>query len=150
MPPQVLCLLHECLSCVILIFFRYLINFGCGFIFAMELSWKTVCVLLWFTSWSSLMAWYLIQEDPLQEEISTHSSTLAWEIPWTEEPGRPQSKGLQRIGPDIGTQHAHMHHRGCGQWVTCSCLGRVQLSARVDHWFLFESLGMKDPAYLVT
>ena len=38
------------------------------------------------------------QEDPLEEEMATHSSTLAWEIPWTEEPGRLQSMGLQRVG----------------------------------------------------
>ena len=36
----------------------------------------------------------LNQEDPLEEEMATHSSILAWEIPWTEEPG-----GLQSIGP---------------------------------------------------
>ena len=36
------------------------------------------------------------QEDPLEEEMATHSSTLAWEIPWTEEPGRLQSMGSQR------------------------------------------------------
>ena len=34
-------------------------------------------------------------EDPLEEEMATHSSILAWEIPWTEEPGRLQSEGLQ-------------------------------------------------------
>ena len=34
-------------------------------------------------------------EDPLEEEMTTHSSTLAWEIPWTEEPGRLQSIGSQ-------------------------------------------------------
>ena len=34
------------------------------------------------------------QEDPLEKEIATHSSTLAWKIPWTEEPGRLQSMGL--------------------------------------------------------
>ena len=33
------------------------------------------------------------QEDPLEEEVTTHSSILAWEIPWTEEPGRLQSMG---------------------------------------------------------
>ena len=38
------------------------------------------------------------QEDPLEEEVATHSSILAWEIPWTEEPGRLQSMGLQRVG----------------------------------------------------
>ena len=35
------------------------------------------------------------QEDPLEKEVATHSSVLAWEIPWTEEPGRLQSMGLQ-------------------------------------------------------
>ena len=40
------------------------------------------------------------QEDPLEKEMATHSSTLAWEIPWTEEPGRLQSMGLQRVGLD--------------------------------------------------
>ena len=34
-------------------------------------------------------------EDPLEEEMATHSSNLAWEIPWTKEPGRLQSEGLQ-------------------------------------------------------
>ena len=38
------------------------------------------------------------QEDPLEKEMATHSSTLAWKIPWTEEPGRLQSIALQRVG----------------------------------------------------
>ena len=41
---------------------------------------------------------YLGQEDPLEKEMATHSSLLAWEIPWTEEPGRLQSMGSQRAG----------------------------------------------------
>ena len=40
------------------------------------------------------------QADPLEKEMATHSSTLAWKIPWTEEPGRLQSMGLQRVGHD--------------------------------------------------
>ena len=44
--------------------------------------------------------WSLSQKDPLQEEVVTHSSILAWKIPWTEEPGR-QSMGLQRIRHDL-------------------------------------------------
>ena len=40
------------------------------------------------------------QEDPLEKEMATHSSTLAWRIPWTEEPGRLQSMGSQRVGHD--------------------------------------------------
>ena len=37
-------------------------------------------------------------EDPLEMEMATHSSILAWRIPWTEEPDRLQSKGSQRVG----------------------------------------------------
>ena len=37
------------------------------------------------------------QEDPLEEDMATHSSVLAWRISWTEEPGRLQSLGLQRV-----------------------------------------------------
>ena len=37
-------------------------------------------------------------EDPLEKEMAIHSSTIAWKIPWTEEPGRLQSMGSQRIG----------------------------------------------------
>ena len=40
------------------------------------------------------------QEDPLEKEMATHSSTLAWKILWTEDPGRLQFLGLQRVGHD--------------------------------------------------
>ena len=40
------------------------------------------------------------REDPLEKEMATDSSTLAWKIPWTEEPGRLQSMGSQRVGYD--------------------------------------------------
>ena len=39
-------------------------------------------------------------EEPLEKEMATHSSTLAWKIPWTEEPSGLQSMGLQRVGHD--------------------------------------------------
>ena len=39
-------------------------------------------------------------EDPLEKGITTHSSLLAWRIPWTEEPGQLQSMGLQRVEHD--------------------------------------------------
>ena len=47
-----------------------------------------------------MQAPFLGGEDPLEEEMATHSSILAWEIPWTEEPGRLQSTGLQRVRHD--------------------------------------------------
>ena len=40
------------------------------------------------------------QKDPLETEMATHSSILAWEIPWTEEPEGLQSMGSQRVGHD--------------------------------------------------
>ena len=43
-------------------------------------------------------------EDPLEKEMATHPSILAWEIPGTEEPGGPQSMGLQRIGHNLVTK----------------------------------------------
>ena len=42
----------------------------------------------------------LPREDPLEKETAIHSSILAWEVPWTEEPGRLQSMGSQRVGHD--------------------------------------------------
>ena len=44
------------------------------------------------------------QEDPLEKEMATHSSTLAWKIPWTEEPGRLQSMGSQIVRQDWATK----------------------------------------------
>ena len=48
----------------------------------------------------------LDQEDPLEKGMATHSSILAWKIPWTEEPGRLQSMGSQRVGHDLVTEQA--------------------------------------------
>ena len=47
--------------------------------------------------------WSLGREDSLEKEMATHSSMLAWRIPWTEKPGRLQSTGSQRIGHDWAT-----------------------------------------------
>ena len=44
-------------------------------------------------------------EDPLEKEIATHSRILAWEMPWTEEPGGLQPTGTQRIERDLVTEH---------------------------------------------
>ena len=50
--------------------------------------------------------WSLGLEDPLDDEMATHSSILAWKIPWTEEPGGLQPMGWQRVGHDWATKHA--------------------------------------------
>ena len=47
-------------------------------------------------TWVRSLGW----EDPLEEGMATHSSVLAWRIPWTEEPGGRQSMGSERVGHD--------------------------------------------------
>ena len=47
-------------------------------------------------TWVRSLDW----EDPLEKKMATHSSILAWRIPWTEEPGGLWSMGLQRVGHD--------------------------------------------------
>ena len=51
-----------------------------------------------------MQVWSLDQEDPLEKEMATHSSIVAWRIPWTEEPGGLQSTGSQRVGHSIVTK----------------------------------------------
>ena len=46
-------------------------------------------------------------EDSLKKGMATHSSILTWRIPWTQEPGRLQSLGSQRVGHDGVTEHTH-------------------------------------------
>ena len=54
-------------------------------------------------TWVRSLDW----EDPLEEGMATHSSILAWRIPWTEEPGGLQSTGLQRVRHDWATKHSN-------------------------------------------
>ena len=54
------------------------------------------CLSTMRETWVRSLGW----EDPLEKEMATHSSTTAWKIPWTEEPGRLQSMGSQRVGHD--------------------------------------------------
>ena len=56
-------------------------------------------------TWVRSLGW----EDPLEKEMATHSSILAWRIPWTEEPGGLQSMGSQRVGQDWVTSHFPFH-----------------------------------------
>ena len=51
-------------------------------------------------TWVESLGW----GDPLEKAMTTYSSVLAWRIPWTEEPGRLQSMGSQRVGHDLATK----------------------------------------------
>ena len=65
------------------------------------------------TTWETRVQ-SLVWEDPLEKEVAIHSSTIAWKIPWTEEPGRLQSMGSQRVGHDWATSlHSRVHLAPC-------------------------------------
>ena len=71
-------------------------------------------VYVWLTLWlkhlptmQETQVRSLGREDPLEKEMATHSSILAWRIPWREEPGRLQSTGSQRAGHDWATSLTH-------------------------------------------
>ena len=76
-----------------------------------------------------MWARFLGQKDPLEKEMATHSSILAWKIPWTEEPGGLQSMQLQRIRYALVTdqQQARVKRMGGylkGQWTVVEILYR--------------------------
>ena len=54
------------------------------------------CLFTMWETWVRALGW----EDPLEKEMAIHPSTIAWKITWTEEPGRLQSMGSQRVGHD--------------------------------------------------
>ena len=61
------------------------------------------------------------QEDPLEEGMTTHSSILAWRIPWTEKSGRLQSMGSQRVGlSEYTCMHCTIGRALVGPWDSCS------------------------------
>ena len=79
-------------------------------------------------------------EDPLEKEVATHSSTLAWKIPWMEEPGRLHSMGPQRVGHDWATSLSlHLsQHQGLFQWLDClhQVTKVLELQYQIFQWVL--------------
>ena len=61
-----------------------------------------------------MQVWSLGQEDPLEKEMATQPSILAWEIPWMEEPSGLQSKGLQRVGYNLATKQLSLYQSPIG------------------------------------
>ena len=85
---------------------------------------------------------YLGQESPLEEGMATHSSILAWKIPWTEEPGGLQSIGSQRVGhdwSDLAVMHDHSHP-----------FGSFCLLLSPEIWFYRSLLNLFYPLWLIS
>ena len=70
---------------------------------------------------------FLGQEDPLEQEMATYSSILAWRIPWTEEPGRLQSTGLQELDMTKHRQHSTAF---CVLGLATNTLSKMKLMGR--------------------
>ena len=73
--------------------------------------------------------WSLCQEDPLEKEMATHSSVLAWEIPWKEKPSGLWSIKSKRVRCEWATEHTHTHHQ-CVDVETKSYRGEENLTRR--------------------
>ena len=78
-------------------------------------------------------------EDPLEKGMATHSSILAWRIPWKEEPGRLQSMGSQRVGHDFIFTFHQCFRRGIG-----TLRGKLKEVSRKK-----EPYNMAEPDYTV-
>ena len=72
-----------------------------------------------------------VRKIPLEQEMATHSSIFAWEIPWTEEPGGLESTGSQRLGHDWAHTHTHTHTP-----ILCSMIAKCQRSL-INRYYLF-------------
>ena len=82
-------------------------------------QWSRICQSMQETqeTWIQSLSW----EDPLEEEKASHSSILAWRIPWTEEPGGLKSMGWQRVRQDrarmyVASVASVSHAVGWGAW----------------------------------
>ena len=88
-------------------------------------------------TWVQSLGW----EDPLEKEMTTHSSILAWRIPWTEKPGGLQSMGSQS---QIRLKRLSMHAACSNYILDCvSWVSRLTLLGLTTNWTYKSTLGMK-------
>ena len=107
---------------------------------ALQLRWRHFSLVaqtvkrlptMWET-WVRSLDW----EDPVQKEMATHSSILAWKIPWAEEPGGLQSMGPQRVRHDWATSQFREWNNTANR--TAQCSPRGQESLGTPAWLFFK------------
>ena len=100
------------------------------FTFELTLDWTEKNLPALQETWIQSLGW----EDPLEEAMATHSSILAWRIPWTEEPGGLQSMGSQRVRHSWATFFLRNYHLSIFNtisaitaiyWMSIKCINRV-------------------------
>ena len=92
-----------------------------------------------------MRAWSLVWEYLLEKEMTTHSSILAWKIPWIEELGGVQSKGLQRVGHDWVTEHVvPWHHTNLLSYSSRDQISKIKVSQ--DYIVSGSSRGESSPS----
>ena len=85
-------------------------SFSIGYAYAYELQDFPIAQMVKNLPAMQIRVPSLGQEDPLEKEMAIHSNILAWKIPWTEESGRPQSMGSQRVGHNqLTNTHEHTY-----------------------------------------
>ena len=77
------------------------------------------------------------QEDLLKEGMATHSSILAWKVPWTEEPGRLQSSRSQRVRYDWATKHTHKHNQNFEFYKKMPLISSLIVLMYFECWVIF-------------
>ena len=101
---KVLCMIYMYILFIYLFIFRWYICIFCLFIYFQMVK--------RLPAMRETRVRFLGREDPLEKEMAIHSSTLAWKIPWTEEPDRLQSMGLQRVRHDWATSlHLYVYFK---------------------------------------
>ena len=119
---QPLLLLKKINQCAIYLFLPFYFQPTYAVMIEVGFLERTLSWVILFNFWASLVAQRLKclptmletrvrslgREDPLEKEMATHSSILAWRIPWTENPGGLQSMGLQRVGHDWVTSLTYL------------------------------------------
>ena len=119
---QPLLLLKKINQCAIYLFLPFYFQPTYAVMIEVGFLERTLSWVILFNFWASLVAQRLKclptmletrvrslgREDPLEKEMATHSSILAWRIPWTENPGGLQSMGSQRVGHDWAMSLTHL------------------------------------------
>ena len=106
-------------------------NFNNNILIASLVAQTVKCLSTMQETWVRALGW----GDPLEKEMTIHSRTIAWKIPWTEEPGRLQSMGSQRVGHDWAISLSLSHFHVCYTYNTRRISRRIRYLEHISLQF---------------